>query len=483
MRPILDSEDKQDAQSTISNSESPLDQSKTAAAHQLMQEDDDEEEEDVARAAQQTSREGQVIRIGEGNKLVYGPRPPVKSVVPPQRLSQLTKSRRSILDAQENAQVIQFDSQPPSSTRGSPEPELSASKRQKKQKAVSDPSRRPARGEKRTASAKGKERALTPDRGDDENVPPIPAVEQSRTAGGDRAALREMETQTADGVMDAFGLGLGTRDDGPLELEFGGGDEPVRGTRLEGTAAEAEEEAEAERVRAREAKDKKKRRLGKRNPAVRVVDAFSSDSEGEELVQQLLRPTPQPQRFDLPSDDEERPRGSGPSRARASRSPRVSPVRARVYLPTAEDLAYDLPDDHPSIAFPSKPGRVGRPKARRRWTDEETNLLIEEMQVYGSDWKGMVARHGSVNKPNGSISNTFQHQVNVSLKDKAVVIKLGYMRAAKEIPHWLKDIAVKPKAIEKYKEQMYLLKRRRGEVDDDESGEVPEVDELDELDE
>lgn len=55
---------------------------------------------------------------------------------------------------------------------------------------------------------------------------------------------------------------------------------------------------------------------------------------------------------------------------------------------------------------------------RRRWTDDELDLLIEEVRLHANKYDCMaqiIKRHGK----DGEISTVLKDQNNVSLKDKA----------------------------------------------------------------
>ena len=87
------------------------------------------------------------------------------------------------------------------------------------------------------------------------------------------------------------------------------------------------------------------------------------------------------------------------------------------------------------------------------YTEEETELLIAEMQLFGSsNWTEMCERHGSISKPKGSLSSTFRDRNNVSLRDKARALKRGYMTRLEEVPAWLDGIAVSEKSTKKLEE-------------------------------
>ncbi|BGP51482.1 hypothetical protein JCM10450v2_007424 [Rhodotorula kratochvilovae] len=77
-------------------------------------------------------------------------------------------------------------------------------------------------------------------------------------------------------------------------------------------------------------------------------------------------------------------------------------------------------------------GRNG-PDLRIGWSPTETDLLIKLLKQFGCEWKSMMKLHG----PNGTSTKTFAERTNVSLKDKAVNLALGYIRRGEPVPKYL----------------------------------------------
>ena len=71
-----------------------------------------------------------------------------------------------------------------------------------------------------------------------------------------------------------------------------------------------------------------------------------------------------------------------------------------------------------------------KPGGRRPWSDTETKLLKKLMKEHGNNWAYMISLHGA----EGTVSSTFELRNNVSLKDKAVVIKSQLVRAGAPVP-------------------------------------------------
>ncbi|GAA5914399.1 uncharacterized protein JCM6883_003176 [Sporobolomyces salmoneus] len=71
-----------------------------------------------------------------------------------------------------------------------------------------------------------------------------------------------------------------------------------------------------------------------------------------------------------------------------------------------------------------------KPGGRVPWSSDEERLLLKLLRDYGSDWKRMMKDHG----PLGRVDRVFGYRNNVSLKDKAVVMKASYIRNRQPIP-------------------------------------------------
>ncbi|GAA6055043.1 hypothetical protein JCM3770_006709 [Rhodotorula araucariae] len=82
-------------------------------------------------------------------------------------------------------------------------------------------------------------------------------------------------------------------------------------------------------------------------------------------------------------------------------------------------------------------GRNG-PGLRVPWSTTETDLLIELLKRFDSDWKRMMRLHG----PDGTVSGTFRHRTNVSLKDKAVNLAIGYLKRGEQLPKHFAHVTI-----------------------------------------
>ncbi|GAA5864774.1 hypothetical protein JCM1840_004895 [Sporobolomyces johnsonii] len=74
-----------------------------------------------------------------------------------------------------------------------------------------------------------------------------------------------------------------------------------------------------------------------------------------------------------------------------------------------------------------------QPGGRIPWSRDEEALLIELIKAHGNDYKRMLMLHG----PYGTVSKAFRNRNNMSIRDKAVNIKLKYLRAGQKPPNWL----------------------------------------------
>ncbi|MBW0525995.1 hypothetical protein O181_065710 [Austropuccinia psidii MF-1] len=106
-----------------------------------------------------------------------------------------------------------------------------------------------------------------------------------------------------------------------------------------------------------------------------------------------------------------------------------------------EEINHESEPDHKRKY---NPYRLGRGKGvesapRRRWTQDEYELLLEEVRLYSNKYDCMaqiIKRHGK----NGEISDIFKDQNNVSLKDKARNLTLEWQRHGyPEDKPWLKE--------------------------------------------
>ncbi|GAA5891622.1 hypothetical protein JCM8208_007345 [Rhodotorula glutinis] len=70
------------------------------------------------------------------------------------------------------------------------------------------------------------------------------------------------------------------------------------------------------------------------------------------------------------------------------------------------------------------------PGMRIAWSNAETDLLRELLRQMGCDWGRMIKLHG----PKGTRSATFRNRTNVALKDKAVNLKIGFIRRGQPVP-------------------------------------------------
>jgi len=75
------------------------------------------------------------------------------------------------------------------------------------------------------------------------------------------------------------------------------------------------------------------------------------------------------------------------------------------------------------------------PGLRVSWTNAETDLLIKLLGQIDCNWARMIKLHG----PKGTRSTTFKNRTTVALKDKAVNLKMGFMRRGAPVPKYLQN--------------------------------------------
>ncbi|KAG0139320.1 hypothetical protein CROQUDRAFT_666681 [Cronartium quercuum f. sp. fusiforme G11] len=117
-----------------------------------------------------------------------------------------------------------------------------------------------------------------------------------------------------------------------------------------------------------------------------------------------------------------------------------------------DEYDQDGENNHKGRYNPYRLGRGKGPAAapRRRWTQEEHELLLEEVRLHSNKYDCMaqiIKRHGK----NGELSDILKDQNNVSLKDKARNLTMEWSRHGyPEDKPWLKEafarFAVKPRA-------------------------------------
>ncbi|EGG06132.1 uncharacterized protein MELLADRAFT_77907 [Melampsora larici-populina 98AG31] len=158
---------------------------------------------------------------------------------------------------------------------------------------------------------------------------------------------------------------------------------------------------------------------------------FEEDSSAEEDVSpsKLIKkstsgdPSTQPSKRRR-SSSEEKVSPSKQIKKSTSRDPSTKPIKRRRSPSDSSDL------DSFSKATKAKGAKVTSPpnqKRRKRWTEEQEELLIEEVVKYCERYDCMahiLKRHGT----NGSKSQLLADRTNVMLKDKAIQISTKWAR-------------------------------------------------------
>ncbi|GAA5974730.1 hypothetical protein JCM21900_001689, partial [Sporobolomyces salmonicolor] len=198
-----------------------------------------------------------------------------------------------------------------------------------------------------------------------------------------------------------------------------------------------EAEAAAAARRATNARLRKKKRKFAEDSAERFGSSSGDDSDHELQIAPKRASGSQSRRPRETRDESDRDAWVGSPRRRAE----------SVHLPGEGNLYHQ---------------DRNQPGGRVPWSRDEEALLIEQIKAYGNDYKRMIMLHG----PYGSVSNTFRHRNNMSLRDKAVNLKLKYLRAGQKPPNWLALVYVP--------ESKYKSKHPTGpptnETDDSDSG-------------
>ncbi|KAM0786198.1 hypothetical protein ACM66B_007002 [Microbotryomycetes sp. NB124-2] len=83
-------------------------------------------------------------------------------------------------------------------------------------------------------------------------------------------------------------------------------------------------------------------------------------------------------------------------------------------------------------------GRNGSSGLRVPWSTTEEQFLIKVMSELGAAWSQMIALYG----PNGTNSRIFEKRTAMSLKDKAVNVKLSYLKTGKALPPCFEEVSV-----------------------------------------
>lgn len=84
-----------------------------------------------------------------------------------------------------------------------------------------------------------------------------------------------------------------------------------------------------------------------------------------------------------------------------------------------------------NLYFQRRNGRGGR----IAWTTKEEQMLKKVMNEMPCAWSKIIAMHG----PDGTHSRVFKHRTPVSLKDKAVNLKLDLLRRGLQVPWFLEN--------------------------------------------
>ncbi|GAA5839006.1 hypothetical protein JCM9279_002566 [Rhodotorula babjevae] len=405
------------------------------------------------------------IRFDSGNRLVRDPAP--------------KPSRPAFLERQPDARKINFDDS--QSQEASPAPRSSAAQ----QHAESPEAARGARRRDRTASVSSDER--------EERFSPVPGPSRSAAAAAQGV---EMEPY----LEQEFGGGYDDVDDADLSPAEGAN--PLfRRAPSDDDRSTAAFAIDDDLPPARQASS-----IGKRSKGLGRDDKGKGESRGAVVDREdpaLPRPSLQARLAAYPpSQQASRTSHDDAEPSRSSKSQRRSPPRASASKPPPTQLSSD--DDSPSgssdsesddsvdIVVPSKydkgkkravepvtdgddesddsspPPRKkshsqhasrrrspspplplgaagntyfqGRnlPGARVPWSTAETDLLIKLLGQVGCDWGRMMKLHG----PNGKRTKTFMYRTNVALKDKAVNLKMGFMRQGRPVPACLQTVTM-----------------------------------------
>ncbi|GAA6006043.1 uncharacterized protein JCM10292_006526 [Rhodotorula paludigena] len=93
-----------------------------------------------------------------------------------------------------------------------------------------------------------------------------------------------------------------------------------------------------------------------------------------------------------------------------------------------------------SVGAPGNRYFQGRnaPGGREPWSAHETRLLEDLLRAFGANWARMIKLHGA----QGTVSQDFARRTNMSLRDKAVNMKLAILRAGARPPPWLDCVTV-----------------------------------------
>ncbi|KAK4049978.1 TTAGGG repeat binding factor [Microbotryomycetes sp. JL201] len=119
-------------------------------------------------------------------------------------------------------------------------------------------------------------------------------------------------------------------------------------------------------------------------------------------------------------------------------------------------------------------GRNGQRGLRIPWSTTEEQFLMKALADLGPSWSQMIALYGS----RGTSSRIFSQRNAVSLKDKAVNIKLSYLRSARPVPAFLQEVSISRTKLPKHmRDSPYIhemaLARATEDPDDDPVPEFP----------
>ncbi|KPV72004.1 uncharacterized protein RHOBADRAFT_56142 [Rhodotorula graminis WP1] len=432
----------------------------SASVAPSMQQDVESDVMGAEPAQQQQPRPQQAtaghIRFDSGNRLVRDPAPKL--------------SRPAFLERQPDARKINFDDS--QSQDAGPAPRSSAAQ----QYAPSPEAARAPGRRRRSASASGDE--------PDERFSPVAGPSRAAAAAQGVEMEPYLEQEFGGGYDDDDEAGeLPVQGEGPLFRRAPSDDRSTAGFAIDDDFPSARQASSVDKRTKAVSRDGK----GKGKSHGAVVDREDSSLPRPSLQARLAAYPPSQHTARTSRDDAE------PSRS--SKSQRRSPPRASGYKPPPTQLSSDdqgpsgsddsgsSSDDSVDIPVPSRSGKGKKravdtasdddssdessPPARKKshnkhasrtrspspplplgaagnnyfqgrnlpglrvaWTRDETDLLVKLLREVGCDWARMIKLHG----PKGTRTKTFRHRTNVALKDKAVNLKMGYMRRGAPVP-------------------------------------------------
>lgn len=104
-------------------------------------------------------------------------------------------------------------------------------------------------------------------------------------------------------------------------------------------------------------------------------------------------------------------------------------------------------------------GSIGlrKPKAKRTWSKEEEEALVEGLKEVGPSWSKILDLYG----PGGKITENLKNRTQVQLKDKARNWKLQYLKSGKPLPDYLIKVTGNLEKIYKAKKNSLNLQIRQ----------------------